>query len=895
PDFWPGIIHPDDRDEAIRTCARGTAEGNDYDFSYRAVAADGHVVWLHDLVHVVCDPDGAPRELHGVLIDITVHKRREQAAALLAAAGGVLAGTGTLEEKLSAVARLAVGDLADLATVWFQGDDGRYRPVAAAPADLAPQVLALEPVSVPAELRAAYRAGRPFVVPSVGEELLRAATSGEAQRAAVLALGPVAALLVPLVADGQVVGSLSLADRAPRSGRWDEVDLALAGEFGQRIAAMVAAERVADRQRQLQRITAALASAGTLAEVAQTLITGLADTFGASGQSVYIVEPDGHGLQQVHAAGYPPALTDRYHAIGADDRVPIADCVRTGEPVWLGDLAAWRASYPQLADHVEAGDNQAAAALPLRVGGAVIGVLAASFATPREFPADEREFALTLAGQAAQAFQRAVDADQRRSIAEILQHSLLPPVLPELGRVALAAHYQPAAMGSDAGGDWYDVLRLDDDRVAVVVGDVVGQGPRAAAVMGQLRSALAAYLLDGHSPAAALDRLDRFAARVEGARASTAVCLVLDARTQQVCWARAGHPPPLLVGLDRARFLDGLGGGVLGLPRSAPHVEAQAALAPGDSVLLYTDGLVERRGEILDDGLARLAEVASQHSGAFPGALVRAVLDASVDDIGPIDDIALIVARPRPAPLDHRFPAASAQLTVLRRAVRDWAAAAALSDELAYDLQLAVGEAAANSVEHAYAARPVGSFTCRLNQAGDGSVHVQVRDDGHWRPIPADPGYRGRGLQLIRTLGRDVTLDTAESGTSVQFTLPAATAPPALTDASHPHPPTPPAQPAELITHRLPGGGLRLQLCGDLDQAALGSVRKILLRHLHAAVGTVILDTTEVSYISSAGVALLAEAADTATDRLHVVAAPNGAVARVLALTGLDQILPVRP
>ena len=98
--------------------------------------------------------------------------------------------------------------------------------------------------------------------------------------------------------------------------------------------------------------------------------------------------------------------------------------------------------------------------------------------------------------------------------------------------------------------------------------------------------------------------------------------------------------------------------------------------------------------------------MASQHSGAFPGALIRAVLDASVDDSGPIDDIALIVARPRPAPLDHRFPAASAQLTVLRRAVRDWADAAALSDELAYDLQLAVGEAAANSVEHAYAARP---------------------------------------------------------------------------------------------------------------------------------------------------------------------------------------------
>jgi anti-anti-sigma factor len=892
PEFWSGIIHPDDRDEALQTCTRGTAEGRDYDFSYRAVAADGRVVWLHDLVHVVCDADGDACELHGVLIDITVQKRREQAAALLAAAGGVLAGAGTLEEKLSAVAGLAVGDLADLATVWVQGGDGRYRPVAAAPAQFAPQLLAREPFTAPAELRSTYQTGRPFVAPSIGAELLPATTGDEAQWAAVAAHGSSAPLLVPLVADGQVVGLLSLVDRGRRRDRWDELDLALAGEFGQRIASMVAAERIAARQRQLQRVTTALASAGTLAEVAEALVTGLAEAFGASAQSVYAVEPDGHGLRQVHAAGYAPALTDRYRHIDAVDRVPIADCARTGEPVWLGDPAGWRGSYPQLVDDVEAGGHQAAAALPLRVGGRVVGVLAASFPTPREFPADEREFVLALVGQAAQAFQRAVDADQRRSVAEILQHSLLPPMLPELSRVALAAHYQPAAAGSDAGGDWYDVLLLDDDRVAVVVGDVVGQGPAAAAVMGQLRSALAAYLVDGHSPAAALRRLDRFAAHVAGARASTAVCVVLDTRTRQVCWARAGHPPPLVVGPDHARYLDGAGGRVLGMPGSAPHTEEQATLAPGHSVLLYTDGLVERRGEPLDQGLARLADAARRHGGSAPRALISAVLDGSLDGAGLVDDVALIVARPRPAPLDHRFPAVSAQLAVLRRALRDWATAAALSEELAEDLQLAVGEAAANSVEHAYADRPPGSFTCRLGQADDGSVRVEVRDDGSWRPIPADPGYRGRGLQLIRALGRDVTLDITGTGTSVRFTLPT----PAVSSAFGSTPPRLPmaalARPAELIAHRLPGGGLRLHLCGDLDQATLGSVRGALLRYLRSASEPITLDMTDVSYVSSAGVALLAEVAEATAGRLRVVAAANGAVARVLALTGLDQVLP---
>ena len=163
----------------------------------------------------------------------------------------------------------------------------------------------------------------------------------------------------------------------------------------------------------------------------------------------------------------------------------------------------------------------------------------------------ERATLLALAEQCAQALDRARLYRAEHRVAETLQRSLLPQRLPQLPRLALAARYLPGAEGVQAGGDWYDVVELDEHRVAIAVGDVVGQGAAAAAVMGQLRSALAAALLQGHGPAAALELLDRFAARVPGARASTAACVTLDWTAGQVCWARAGHPPPLLAGTGR--------------------------------------------------------------------------------------------------------------------------------------------------------------------------------------------------------------------------------------------------------------------------------------------------------------------------------------------------------
>ena len=264
------------------------------------------------------------------------------------------------------------------------------------------------------------------------------------------------------------------------------------------------------------------------------------------------------------------------------------------------------------------------------------------------------------------AFERAALADVRREMAETLQRSLLPGALPVVDRLAVTARYLPAVQGTSAGGDWYDVLPLADGAVAVAVGDVVGNGAPAAAVMGQLRSALAGLLLAGLRPARALEVLDRFADQVAGARVSTVACLRLEPDAGRLTYSSAGHPPPLLV--DGG---DGSGGTATSTtvwarrwacPTADPAPRRHATLAPGATLLLYTDGLVERRGDTLDDGLDRLAAaVTARRSDPLP-ALVDGVLGDLVDGTGGDDDVAVVAVRLLPAPLRLDLPAEPVRL-----------------------------------------------------------------------------------------------------------------------------------------------------------------------------------------------------------------------------------------
>ncbi|TWF81343.1 anti-anti-sigma factor [Pseudonocardia hierapolitana] len=907
PDFWPAIIHPDDRDEVIAYAHERTAAGVDHDLTYRAVAIDGRVMWLHQVVHVVTGPDGAPVAAQGLTVDVTEQKRAERSAALLADTGRLVTQDGSAEERLGDLARLVVHELGDAAVVALVGPDGLlHRAAVAHEHPAVTEVLrSLSATRLPPDLAEALAPGLPIVVP-VTAELVRSAVEDDASAAARIALRASNALVVPLVVGDQVAGVLAFVNFG--TGRYyHHAELDLAAELGRRASMMLTSDRRRTRERRLQQVSADLASAGSVLEAARLLVARLPDFLGASAVSVYLADPD-RGLRLVHAAGYAEPVLGSYSVMRLDDPVPIAAAARTGEPVWIRNREEWARTWPTLLDKAVAGNRHAAAALPLAAVGRIVGAIGLSFPTERTFPADERDFVLALVAQAAPAFERAAAADERRVIAETLQKSLLPPTLPRLDRLPLASRYLPGARGSQAGGDWYDVLPLDAGRVAIAVGDVVGQGARAAAIMGQLRSALSGYLLEGHEPEQALERLDRFAGRVPGATGSTVACLVLDPETGELVWARAGHPPPLVAGPNGCRRLDDATGTVLGVRARPPYAVGTATITPGESIVLYTDGLVERRGELIDEGIDRLAAIAARHHALAPEALTDELLTGALagshSDGGPnggpdpADDVALIVARLVPAPLRLVLPAEAAVLRELRAAVLAWASATAIEDDDLYDLQLAVGEAAANAVEHAYRGRAPGPMSVELARDPEGGIDAHVRDEGSWRPIPQEKGYRGRGLELIRDVSSGMRLHHGPEGTEVRFTLPPSGAPaaPARAAPAAPVTPVPPGPAAlRLAGGTEDGGPGAVEIRGELDLAGVRGVGDELLACADAG-GALTVDLRATTYLASAGVALLVEAdrrVRAAGGRLRVLVAPGDVVRRALTLSGVDGLLEV--
>jgi len=372
---------------------------------------------------------------------------------------------------------------------------------------------------------------------------------------------------------------------------------------------------------------------------------------GASVASVCTLGPDGL-LHTVEARGYPADRAGWFAVMRLSAPFPIPEAARTGRPVWLGTREALLAQYPGIERHLREA-TQASAALPLLAADRVIGALGLAFTTPRRFDPGERTFLRAVADQVAVALERATLADVRREMAELLQRSLLPARLPELDGLEVVTRYLPAVRGTAAGGDWYDLHRLPDGQVALAVGDIVGDGAPAAAVMGQLRSSLGALLLAGHPPAEALTLLDLVADDVPGSAVSTVACLRLDPGNGALTYSSAGHLPTLLV--DAAggiRWLTEGRGPVLGLPDRGSRPEATTTVPAGATLLLFTDGLVERRGDDLDTGLDRLARAAAARRGAALDALVDGVLADLVAVGGASDDIAVVAVRragpPRP-------------------------------------------------------------------------------------------------------------------------------------------------------------------------------------------------------------------------------------------------------
>ncbi|MFJ9028224.1 SpoIIE family protein phosphatase [Streptomyces sp. NPDC102274] len=437
---------------------------------------------------------------------------------------------------------------------------------------------------------------------------------------------------------------------------------------------------------------------------------------------------------------------------------PQAFSLKSGRGTVEPDLVlagGWQSQDPELTARVVAYGVHSLVTAPLRARGVLLG-LVIFWRSERPEPFEEEDVSLAeeLANHAAVCIDNARRYTREHTMAETLQRSLLPQVLPEQNALDVAYRYLPAESG--VGGDWFDVIPLPGARVALVVGDVVGHGLLAAATMGRLRTAVHNFSTLDLPPDEILSHLDDLITRIDhdegiaggGAVITGATCLyaIYDPVTRLCSMARAGHPPPALVGIDGSvEFLDLPAGTPLGLG-GLPFETVELRLPESSHLVLYTDGLIEDRDREIDVGL-RMLRAALSHPDRDPEETCSAVLDALLPD-RPSDDIALIVARTRVLDPDriaewevpsHPSEVARVRASVARQ-LEDWGL-----DEVAYSTELILSELITNSIRYA-----LGPIKVRLLR--DRTLICEVSDfsstSPHLRYAKAtDEG--GRGLFLV--------------------------------------------------------------------------------------------------------------------------------------------------
>ncbi|WP_406143159.1 SpoIIE family protein phosphatase [Streptomyces sp. NBC_01012] len=508
----------------------------------------------------------------------------------------------------------------------------------------------------------------------------------------------------------------------------------------------------------VERTTAAMSRAVTVDDVTAALTgPGGLVGIGADGLALGLVENS--TLKIIALSGESVEVLQGLGSGQLDATLPLGDTVLSGRPRFITSLGSLIRRYPALEPHIGELNFQAVAYLPLIAQARSLGGLALFYRQRTAFSADERNLSLGLAAIVAQSLQRAILFDEEREFATGLQSAMLPRRIQEIEGGEIAVRYHTAWSGREVGGDWYDVITLPRGRIGVVVGDVQGHDTHAAAIMGQLRIALRAYAAEGHPPATVLARASRFLAELDTDRFATSTYAQVDLATGAVRVTRAGHFGPLIRHTDGRVGVPQVRGGLpLGIStdfRDEEYPETRLDLVPGETLVLYTDGLVEEPGADVDVGVAALIhEVSGGPDGAE--ALADHLSDRLWERWGSGDDVALLVLRRSPdlgsprAPRLHQYihqadpQGLSEARSIVRQALTDWDLA-----DLADDAELVTGELLVNVLLHTEGGAVL---TLEVLPEPVRRIRLSVQDRSSvWprRRTPGETSTSGRGLLLL--------------------------------------------------------------------------------------------------------------------------------------------------
>jgi serine phosphatase RsbU (regulator of sigma subunit)/PAS domain-containing protein len=396
----------------------------------------------------------------------------------------------------------------------------------------------------------------------------------------------------------------------------------------------------------------ALTEAVTARQVSAVVMRELLPAFGGRRLAIYLLQE--RHLYLEWETGFPKGFLAPFEGVDLGTHLPGVETLTTGRPLFFDSMEQLTAAYPGIPLDATEG---ARAFLPLISSGRAVGSCILGFDRPRSFSTEERTVLTALAGLIAHAMEKAQRYESETALARGLQQALLPRRLAAHPQLETTGRYLPGTAGMEVGGDWYDVVESGDG-LALVIGDVQGHGVQAAATMGQLRSAVRAFALGDRPPDEVMSSTNHLLTDLDPGLFASCCYIRLDPATGVARAARAGHPPPLLRSPDgRTRVLDLPGGVVLGVDPRARYPVTELRMEPGAILALYTDGLVERPGSDIDEGitalrvaLAKAGAPAARPGGRFLAGVADRLTATARHALDRPDDIALLLATRRAAP-----------------------------------------------------------------------------------------------------------------------------------------------------------------------------------------------------------------------------------------------------